>query len=236
LALLTQTEQARTARVRIHPYYPYGTTVGSLATNSSISGCSCKSNPLPGITVPLEAISPPRYPVIVLLGKKEEDTGHLCDDRRCRSLGLCGSSDTFSAMFVGLCVWWRRSEMFQSCWSLIVMSWLFADSQQLVRLRAIMVVDIVTESAIFVLPPIFLSRLNMATRKKYLVVIAFSSRLPWVLQPARRLLLLTRYICAASLYSRSSTSAFNPITYEHPALVPQSSPLSSFKKSTLVTL
>jgi hypothetical protein len=59
----------------------------------------------------------------------------------------------------------------------------FADSQQLVRLRAIMVVDIITESAIFVLVPIFLSRLNMATRKKYLVVIAFSSRLPWVLQP-----------------------------------------------------
>ena len=59
----------------------------------------------------------------------------------------------------------------------------FADSQQLVRLRAIMVADILAESAIFVLPPVFLNGLSMSTWKKHLVVIAFSSRLPWVLQP-----------------------------------------------------
>lgn len=124
LALVTGTEQARMASVRIHPYSPHDTTVGSPATDSSISGCSCESNPLPGITVPLEAISPPRYPVIILLGEKEEDTGDRCDDRRCRSLGLCGSSDTFGAMFTGLCAWWRRSTMPQSCSPLIVTSWL----------------------------------------------------------------------------------------------------------------
>jgi hypothetical protein len=122
LALVTGTEQARMASVRIHPYYPYETIVGNPDTDSGISGCSCKPNPLPGITVPLEALSPPRYPVIVLLGEKKEDTGHPCDDPRCRSLGFCGSSDTFGAMFTGLCAWWRRSTMSQSCSPLIVTS------------------------------------------------------------------------------------------------------------------
>jgi hypothetical protein len=124
LALVTGTEQARIASVRINPYYSYDTTVGSPATDSSISGCSCKSNPPPGITVPFEAICPPRYPVIVLLGEKEEDTAHRCDDPCCHSLGLCGSSDAFGAMFTGLCTWWRRSTMSQSCSCLTVTSWL----------------------------------------------------------------------------------------------------------------
>jgi hypothetical protein len=105
LALVTGTEQARMASVRIHPHCPYVPPVGSPATDSSISGCSCKSNPLSGITVPLEAVSPPRYPVIVLLGEKKEETGHPFDDPRCRSLGFCGSPDAFGAMFAGLCAW-----------------------------------------------------------------------------------------------------------------------------------
>jgi hypothetical protein len=41
-----------------------------------------------------------------------------------------------------------------------------------------MVVDILTESAIFVLPLFFLNGLHMAAQKKNLVIIAFSSRLP----------------------------------------------------------
>ncbi|KAN0095801.1 hypothetical protein V8E51_016512 [Hyaloscypha variabilis] len=68
----------------------------------------------------------------------------------------------------------------------------------LVRLRAIMVVDIITESAIFVLPPILLSRLNMATRKKYLVVIAFSSRLPLIIFSILYLRVQSNYIRISS--------------------------------------
>lgn len=68
----------------------------------------------------------------------------------------------------------------------------------LVRLKAIMVVDILTESAIFVLPLVFLNGLHMATRKKNLVVIAFSSRLPLIIFSILYLRFQSNYIRISS--------------------------------------
>ncbi|KAH8750657.1 hypothetical protein BGZ57DRAFT_120495 [Hyaloscypha finlandica] len=68
----------------------------------------------------------------------------------------------------------------------------------LVRLRAIMVVDILTESAIFVLPLVFLNGLHMATRKKNLVIIAFSSRLPLIILSILYLRIQSNYIRISS--------------------------------------